>query len=258
MEHRTTIIELTIEPTKLFEIVQDWAQKSKFSIYEKRENRVIYSKSIRLVKAWLSVEHGGGIGKLEAWMSGTGVGPDFEGDAKKGWKIALPQGFGLGPQHIYRKKFNNLLNKIAEKYPHIIMDETVKIAPTVKVSTKSSLSPIFTIYGLFLVISGGITLLSALSFVSTKSFPDLANDMLLKSIFDIAVGILIFATSRAMAKGKALAIWLCGISMVIEVSGQLITGEKLNFLFIMFGIYALWHISQENKRQASPALASSD
>jgi hypothetical protein len=61
-----------------------------------------------------------------------------------------------------------------------------------------------------------------------------------------------------MAKGKALAIWLCGISMVIEVSGQLIAGEKINFLFIMFGIYALWHISQENKRQASPALASSD
>ncbi len=259
MEHRTTVVEFTIGSTRLFDIVQDWAQKWKFSAYEKQANRVIYSKSIRLMKAWLSVEYREGNGRIEAWLSGPGVGPDFEGSAWNGWKIALPQGFGLGPHHIYRKKFNDLLKQMTEKYPHIFMSETVKIEPpAVKTPVKPPLATVFAVYGIFLIIAGILSLLSAASFIYMKSFLDMANHILIRSISDIAVGLLIFASSKAMVKGKGIAIWLYGLGMLLEISSQLITGEKLNYLFITFGIYAIWEIYKITKKKSDSSLTFSE
>ncbi len=48
MEDKTTIVEISMDPTELFETVQSWATETKFSVYEKNEKRTIYSKNIRL------------------------------------------------------------------------------------------------------------------------------------------------------------------------------------------------------------------
>ena len=45
MEDKTTIVEISMDPTELFETVQPWATETKFAVYEKNEKRTIYSKN---------------------------------------------------------------------------------------------------------------------------------------------------------------------------------------------------------------------
>ena len=75
----------------LLMIIEDWAGKSKLSVYEKCENRIIYSKKFSLGgKAWLSVENNGGKARLEAWQAPSGLSPDRKGNFWLGWKTPVP------------------------------------------------------------------------------------------------------------------------------------------------------------------------
>ena len=51
MQHRTTVVELSIDPVQLSSTVQEWAKINKFSRYEKNDDRMIYSKNMRGAKS---------------------------------------------------------------------------------------------------------------------------------------------------------------------------------------------------------------
>jgi hypothetical protein len=79
MEDITTIVELSIEPTELYRIIQSWATESKSSIYEKNEKRTLYSKNIIATTAWLLIENQGENAKPIAWIAPRGLHPDAKG-----------------------------------------------------------------------------------------------------------------------------------------------------------------------------------
>jgi len=57
MADRVTSIEKNMEPTRVFEIAEHWAVKSKYSTYEKTGSRVLflYNRHIS-VSAWVSID----------------------------------------------------------------------------------------------------------------------------------------------------------------------------------------------------------
>lgn len=244
MEHRTTVVQLTMEPTDLLMTVQDWADKSRFALYEKRENRTIYSKKILLVKAWLSVENNGENARIEAWLSGPNVGPDFAGNAWRGWKTALPQGFGFGAPFTYRKKFDMLLNLLRSKIPDVpgqnLFQEEGNSQP---VLSKSALAKGFAILGVILFVMGGLNVFSGTSLLLLKTaFPSLAKSILTDGIFGITIGALIFASSRALAKGKVWAVWLYGGSIIADAIYNIVVGRPMNYFFMGFGLLFIWQM----------------
>ena len=241
MQHRTTVVELIVEPTDLFEVTQNWAQISKFSPYEKGENQTIYFKKILLVKAWLAVEHNGEKGKLEAWMSGPGVGPDFEGSTWAGWKTALPQGFSYGPPSVYKKEFRNLLSLLSTKSTSMVRHETGKQAnqpqPNLNKLTKG-----LAVLGVIYLLLGAFSLLSAASLFLRSSFLSLANTMLLDGVSDIFFGALLFFSSKALSKGKVMGIWLYIGAVLIDSIYGIATGHNLNYFLIGFALLFIWQM----------------
>ena len=211
------------------------------------------------MKAWLSIEYREGNSRIEAWLSGPGVGPDFVGSTWKGWKTALPQGFGVGPQHTYRKQFDNLLEHLTDRCVNMAMSEFVatELSPS-PASNKSPFILILAIFGCFNFLGGIVNLLSASSLIYKDSYLGIARPMFVNAIFDIFIGISIFASSRALAKGKTLAVWLFSSGILLDIVGKLITGEKLNYLFIVFGISVLWQISGQINQRTNPTLVSSE
>ncbi len=243
MEHRTTVVEFAIEPVTLFAIAQSWADEFGFSLYEKNGNRAIYSKSIRLMKAWLSVENRGENARVEAWLSGPGVGPDFEGNAWRGWKTALPQGIGFGPQFIYRKQFDALLGLLKGKTQNAIEENSPQPASgSGPILDKSILTKGNALLGIVILIGAAINLLSAASLLLKSVFPSLAREMLTSGIFSVVVGVLVFVSSRALAKGKLVAAWLYGVGILIDSIYNIIAGRATNYLFIGFGVIFIWQM----------------
>lgn len=243
MEHRTTVVELVIEPTDLFGITQNWAQKSKFFLYENGENRTIYFKKILLAKAWLSVEHIGEKGKVEAWMSGPGVGPDFAGGTWVGWKTALPEGFSYGAPSVYRNAFQKLLNLLSSKTTNMVMvkagNQATSLQPTLN---KSTLTKGLAVFGLISFIFGTVTLLSAVSLILQGSFLSLAKTMLTDGASDMILGALSFASSKALSKGKVLGIWLYGGGILVDTIYNIIMGHTPNYFVIGFGLLLIWRM----------------
>ena len=122
MEDITTVVELSIEPTELYEIIQSWAKETKFSVYEKNEKRTIYSKNIIATTAWLLIENQGENAKIIAWLAPRGLNiPDAKGSTWSGRKIAIPNGFAMGPVSIYKKQFNELMEMLKSKSKNIVM-----------------------------------------------------------------------------------------------------------------------------------------
>ena len=243
MEHRTTVVELVIEPTDLFAITGNWALNSQFSIYEKDEMRTIYCKKFRFMRAWLSVQYEGEKGKVEAWLSIPGVRPDFVGNAWVGWKSAVPQGFSFGPKSICKKDFEKLLSLLSSKSTNMVRFEAGRQGNRLQPAlNKSTMTKGLAVFGVISFIFGTVTLLSAVSLILQGSFLSLANTMLTDAASDMILGALSFASSKALSKGKALGIWLYGSGILMDTIYNITMGHTPNYFVIGFGLLLIWRM----------------
>lgn len=107
---------------------------------------------------------------------------------------------------------------------------------------KSTFVLALAIFGVFSTLAGIISLVTAIVLSSNSSMPSLAETMLTDTVYEFSLGALIFASSRAFAKGKILSIWLYGGSILLDSLYNILTGSPLNYLFIGFGLLVIWQI----------------
>ena len=236
MEDKTTIVEISMDPTELFETVQSWATETKFSVYEKNEKRTIYSKNIRSVTAWLVIENHNENAKLNAWLAPKGLKPDAKGSTWSGRKIAVPNGFATGPASIYKKQFNKLMEMLKSKSKNIVIQENKNQQKLEKDTFVKGLVAI----GIIQLIVGVLGIISASAFIS--SYPDLGNVSLKNGIFSMVLGTLTFICSRLLKNGKALAIWLYSATILINVAYDIAMGHKFPYFSILFGTFITWKL----------------
>jgi hypothetical protein len=113
---------------------------------------------------------------------------------------------------------------------------------------KSAFVAALAIFGVFNVLAGIISLASAIIFSADASAPGLANPLLIDAVYEFSLGALIFASSRALAQGKILSLWLYGGSMIADCLYNLMMGNPLNYVFIGFGLFLIWQILQFRNR----------
>jgi hypothetical protein len=97
-------------------------------------------------------------------------------------------------------------------------------------------------FGVFSTLAGVISLTTAITLFSNASMPSLANTMVTDTVFELALGALIFASAGAFTKGKLLSVRLYSGSIVLDSLYNLGTGHPLNFVFIGFGLLLIWQI----------------
>ncbi|HET6594174.1 MAG TPA: hypothetical protein VFG81_01040 [Anaerolineales bacterium] len=107
---------------------------------------------------------------------------------------------------------------------------------------KSTFVIALAIFGVFSILAGMISLATWVTLSSGAVMPGLAEAMLTDAVYEFALGALLFASSRAFAKGRILAVWLYAASILLDVLYNILTGNPLNYLFIGFGLLLIWQI----------------
>ena len=106
--------------------------------------------------------------------------------------------------------------------------------------------PVFTaslaIFGIFSILAGVISLVTAIALISNASMPSLVSALLTDTVVELSLGALILASTKAFAQGKILSIWVYGSSMVLDSLYNLATGYPLNYVFIGFGLLLIWQV----------------
>jgi len=92
------------------------------------------------------------------------------------------------------------------------------------------------------ILSGIVSLVSAFLLFSNAALPKLAVSILTDAILDITVGMLIVVSSRAFNKGKRLAIWLFGGSLLLDSAYSLIRGYELHYIILGLGLLMIWQM----------------
>lgn len=98
------------------------------------------------------------------------------------------------------------------------------------------------IFGVFSVLAGMISLATWITLSSGAAMPGLADAMLTDAVYEFILGALIFASSRAFAKGKTLSVWIYAASILLDGLYNIVTGYPLNYVFIGFGLLLIWQI----------------
>jgi hypothetical protein len=241
MEDITTVVELSIEPTELYEIIQSWAAEAKFSVFEKNEKRIIYSKNILAAAVWLLIENQGENSKLIAWIAPRGLRPDAKGSAWIGWKAAVPNGFAMGPASIYKKQFNELMEMLKSKSKNIVMSQSnQKEGKNQQKAEKGTYVKGLAVIGVIEFLLGAISVISASTFIS--AYPGVGSVTLKNGIFNIVLGILTFICSRMLKNGKALAIWVYSATILINVAYEIAMGHKFPYFSMLFGAFITWQL----------------
>lgn len=242
MEDITTVVQLSIEPTELYEIIQSWATETKFSVYEKNEKRTIYSKNIRIFNtAWLLIENQGESAKLDAWLAPKGLKPEAKGSTWSGRKIAIPNGFAMGPVSIYKKQFNKLMEMLKSKSKNIVMSQSnQKEGRNQQKVEKGTYVKGLAVIGVIEFLLGAISAISASTFIS--AYPGVGSVSLKNGIFNMVLGILTFICSRLLKNGKALAIWLYSATILINVAYEIAMGHKIPYFSMIFGVFITWQL----------------
>jgi hypothetical protein len=241
MEDITTVVELSIEPTELYEVIQSWATEEKFSVYEKNEKRTIYSKNIRVFNtAWLLIENQGESAKINAWLAPKGLKPDAKGSTWSGRKIAIPNGFAMGPVSIYKKQFNKLMEMLKSKSNNIVMRKSNQNEGQNQPKEKEGYVKGLAFIGIIEFLLGMISAISASTFIS--SYPEVGNVSLKNGIFNMVLGVLTFICSRMLKNGKVLAIWLYSATILLNVAYEISMGHKLPYFSILFGAIITWQL----------------
>ena len=60
--------------------------------------------------------------------------------------------------------------------------------------------------------------------------------------FDFILGALIIASSRALAQGEMLAVWLYGSSLLIDSFYSLVMGYPLNYILMGLVLLLIWQM----------------
>ena len=106
--------------------------------------------------------------------------------------------------------------------------------------------PVFTaslaIFGIFSILAGVISLVTAIALISNASMPSLVSALLTDTVVELSLGALILASTKAFAQGKILSVWVYGSSMVLDSLYNLATGYPLNYVFIGFGLLLIWQV----------------
>ena len=98
------------------------------------------------------------------------------------------------------------------------------------------------LFGIFDILAGIISLVTAIILSSHASMPSLANSTLIDAIYKLSLGALIIASSAAFAKGKLLSIWLYAVGMLLANVYSLTMGYPVNYVFMGFGLLMIWQI----------------
>jgi hypothetical protein len=206
MQHKTTVMEVVIEPTDLLSTLQQWAMESDFSLYEKNAERTIYSKNILGARGWISVESQDNQARVEAWQSSKDVGPDFVGNFWVGWKMPVPTGFVVGPNGVYKKQVNTLFRQLVNKSSGVPAAQTLETNNKLRsFLNKSSVANGMAIVGVVELLSGFTSLISSAT-LGSSSIPGLRNSVFQSGLHDTIVGLLFLVSSRLLAKGRLMAI----------------------------------------------------
>ena len=112
---------------------------------------------------------------------------------------------------------------------------------------KSTFVIVLAVLGGITILAGMISLVSAIILLSNAAMPSLANTLLTDAGMDIVTGLLIVTSSRAFAKGKILAVWFYGGSMLVDSLYNLIKGYPLHYIFIGLGCLFIWQMLKFRK-----------
>jgi len=107
---------------------------------------------------------------------------------------------------------------------------------------KSTFVIALAIFGVFSVLAGMISLATWVTLSSGAAMPGLADAMLTDAVYEFILGALIFASSRAFAKGKMLSVWIYAASILLDSLYNIVTGYPLNYVFVGFGLLLIWQI----------------
>ena len=107
---------------------------------------------------------------------------------------------------------------------------------------KSTFVIALAIFGVFSVLAGMISLATWITLSSGAAMPGLADAMLIDAVYEFILGALIFASSRAFAKGKMLSVWIYAASILLDSLYNIATGYPLNYVFVGFGLLLIWQI----------------
>jgi hypothetical protein len=107
---------------------------------------------------------------------------------------------------------------------------------------KSTFVIALAIFGVFSVLAGMISLATWITLSSGAAMPGLADAMLIDAVYEFILGALIFASSRAFAKGKMLSVWIYAASILLDSLYNIVTGYPLNYVFVGFGLLLIWQI----------------
>ena len=107
---------------------------------------------------------------------------------------------------------------------------------------KSTFVIALAIFGVFSVLAGMISLATWITLSSGAAMPGLADGMLIDAVYEFILGALIFASSRAFAKGKMLSVWIYAASILLDSLYNIVTGYPLNYVFVGFGLLLIWQI----------------
>jgi len=97
------------------------------------------------------------------------------------------------------------------------------------------------------ILAGIISLISAMILISNASMPSLSSTMLTDAAVVMTIGTLIIASSRAFAKGKMLAIWFYGGSILLDNLYGLLMGYQLHYIFMGLGFLVIWQMLKFRK-----------
>jgi hypothetical protein len=92
------------------------------------------------------------------------------------------------------------------------------------------------------ILAGVVSLISAIVLLSNAATPGLSRIILMDALFDMTIGALIIASSRAFAKGKMLAIWLFSGIVLVDSLYSLIMGYELHYIFMGLGFLMIWQM----------------
>lgn len=97
-------------------------------------------------------------------------------------------------------------------------------------------------FGVCSILAGIVSLVSAIILLSNATSQELANSMLIETVYGFGLGALILFSSKAFSQGKLLSIWLYGSSILVDCLYHVLLGYPLNYLFVGFGLLLIWQI----------------
>lgn len=101
---------------------------------------------------------------------------------------------------------------------------------------------VMVIAGVLSVAAGVINLFAALT-------PSLAPETsLADGLFNISMGVLLVICSRLLTKGKALAIWLFGTTILYSIGYSYAIGRGINYLIALASAFIIWQLLSLKKK----------